>query len=168
MAEKTPKAEDATPAPLVENGIANTPVPFDAELCAKLAKLLRERHTHHVGQDEVITISGEVAQGHALVLVELRKKDDTFRLSFETCVECDPNGIENPFTARDYAVDYADIVLEKFFALERMLHFQPLWQTYSLDKIQVLMRGEIVNPALESEADSFLAEHGFDPDGGEK
>ena len=66
------------------------------------------------------------------------------------------------------AVLISDLALDKFFAAERMLHFRPSWQAYTFDSVQVLMRGEIDNPALESEADRFLAEHGFDADGTEK
>lgn len=152
-----PPDNRAAPAP----GAA---VPFDAQFSAELVETLRKRH-RRLKPHEKLSIAGELGHGHTLVELRLASPDETFLLSLDVAVECAPNDLDNPLEARDVAVNYLDVVLEDFLANDRHLGVLPEWDVHDVEGMQVKVRGEVINPKLESQADRLLREHGFASDG---
>ena len=148
-----------------QNG--NKAQPFPEQYRRKVTSSLQERLGAFLADDEVLAITGELGHGHSYVKCEISRADRHFELALELAVECEANEIANPLDARDRVLDKLDEQLHEFFASERMLRFPPLWVEQDMDGTKVRIRGHVVNPALEAEADALLKAHGFSVDGEE-
>lgn len=157
-----PPAGSDEPSTTPQPGSA--PVRFDAPTRAQITDALRKRH-RRISPRERLEIDGELGHGHTLVELRLSTPDDHFRLAIDLAVECEPNDLDNPIVARDVALDYLDVVLADFLANDRRLNLLPEWDAHEVDGVVVKIRGEVTNPALESEADRLLREAGFAADG---
>jgi len=142
----------------------NKPIPLPPEFTDPLVITLRERHPG-LQPNETLMVSGEMAQGHSLVRLELEDPKQTSRLWFEGVVENERNNIDSPVEARDLAVDCVDALIEAFLVNARSVRFVPDWKELEDGGTTFLVRGEWTNPKLVSEADALLAEHGFDANG---
>ena len=134
----------------------NAPVPFTDEFAASVAQSLTEALKYHLG-DETLTVKGEVAHGHVQASVDLRARDDSFLLHLEVGMELEPNQIDDPFVGRDKALDFLQTLLLQYCEEERQERFHPQWKAYDNQQWVFMVRGEVSNPALEAEADRWLA-----------
>ncbi len=139
--------------------------PFPDALCAELSALLQRSLRPHFKPGEVLTLTGELGHGHCTVSVHLAHPDSGESVVLDVAVETVPNHLDNPLHARDLALDHAQTLLRDFLVNHRIWHLHVSWQAEEVDGKTIWVRGERRNVRLESEADAFLAAHGFGPEG---
>lgn len=140
-------------------------VSLGAEAEQEVADVMRKRYARFLAEDESFTVKTEVCHHFGLVSAVLVSRSRSIHACVEVSVECEPNKIENPIEAYQKALDVMDLVWLDYFDSDRIAHYLPIWQNYEIDSMEVNVRLEHNNPALDDEASEFLKAHGFRENG---
>ena len=139
----------------------NKGVSLGADAESEIAAVMKKRYARFLEGDEHFDVKTEVCHHFGLVSSMLTNGARTTNICIEASVECEENKIENPMDAYTKALDVLDLVWLDYFDSDRISHYMPIWQSYEIDGMQVNVRLEHNNPALDDAASAFLREHGF-------
>lgn len=139
--------------------------PVSAEELRILNDALTARHGRALRPGEGIALEATRTKEEAIVKVVLSAVDDTLHLEVEAAILTDDEH-KTEASAQDrlmVAADFADAMLDEYFANERVTRFHDDWRVYDFDGFIVRFRGQETNPSLDALADAWLSEHG-EPD----
>lgn len=124
---------------------------------AKVQGLLEERHRRHMRPGDSLHMEGVVSHGEAEVSLRLADPDDTEVLSLDARCDLVANDLQNPMDGKHACFDLLDVALAEYFESGRTWRPGLDWSAQKYDDVEVWLRGEVRNLALERQADALLA-----------